>query len=338
MAARAGGSGHELHHVLAIALGFGVFEVGAEIAEDAVEASAGAFAFGWTVEEEVLLLGGELVEGLADIDFVFFSCELDEPKEILRGRARTHCAVEKRFGPVGDCLGWIEVVDGAEAVALGAGAVGRVEGEAAGLELGNVDAAVRASHGGGVEGVFLLAGFRVLDADEDEAVGHLEGLGDGGFEAAGIVLRRCTCKGGTGVFRGQRLEDNTVDDGLNGVVLPLFEAHALGDLNHFAVDPGTEALLIEGLEFFAELAFAASDDGGVDGDSFTGGEGHDALDDLIGGLAGDGAAAVGAMGLAYRGVEEAKIVVDLGDGADCGARGAGGGFLLDGDGGGEAVD
>src|SRR6202020_425222 len=36
----ADGRGHVLHHVLAVALGFGVFEVAAEVVEDAVEAGA----------------------------------------------------------------------------------------------------------------------------------------------------------------------------------------------------------------------------------------------------------------------------------------------------------
>ncbi len=44
------------------------------------------------------------------------------------------------------------------------------------------------------------------------------------------------------------------------------------------------------------------------------------------------------MGRADRGVEQAEIVVDLGDGADGGAGAAAGGFLLDGDGGREAFD
>ena len=66
--------------------------------------------------------------------------------------------------------------------------------------------------------------------------------------------------------------------------------------------------------------------------------GSDAFDDLLRGLAGDGAVAVGAVGLADGGPEQAEIVVDLGDGADGGAGGAGGGLLLDGDGGREAVD
>ena len=139
-------------------------------------------------------------------------------------------------------------------------------------------------------------------------------------------------------FGREGFEDDAVDDGFDGVVFALFEAHALGELGHLAVDAGAEALLVEGFELFAELAFAAADDGGVDGDALAGGEGGDALDDLLGGLAGDGAVAVGAVGLADGGVEQAEVVVDLGDGADGGAGAAGGGLLLDGDGGGEAVD
>jgi hypothetical protein len=107
----------------------------------------------------------------------------------------------------------------------------------------------------------------------------------------------------------------------------------LGEVAHFAVDAGAEALLVELIEQVFELAFAAADDGGHDGDALAHAELEDALDDLFGGLAGDGAAAVGAVGRADRGVEQAQVVVDLGDGADGGAGAAAGGFLLDGDGG-----
>ena len=218
-------------------------------------------------------------------------------------------------------------------MALGAGAIGGVEGEAAWFELGDVDATVGAGHGTAVES-FVHA----VDADEDEAVGHLQGFGDGGFETAGVVFGGYVGETWVGVIGWDGLEDDAIDDGFDGVVFALFETHAFGELGHLAVDAGAEALLVEGFELFAELAFAAADDGGIDGDAFAGSEGDDAFDDLIGGLAGDGVAAVGAVRLAYAGVEEAEVVVDFGDGTDGGTRAAAGGFLLDGDGGREAVD
>ena len=79
---RAEARGHVLHHVFAVALGFGVFEVGAEVVEDAVEAGSACFVAGRAVEEEVLLLGGEVLEGLSDVDLVFFGGEFDEAEEV----------------------------------------------------------------------------------------------------------------------------------------------------------------------------------------------------------------------------------------------------------------
>ena len=100
-------------------------------------------------------------------------------------------------------------------------------------------------------------------------------------------------------------EDDAVDYGFYGVIFALFEAHAFGEFDHFAVDAGAEALLVEGFELLTELAFAAADDGSEDCDAFAGSEGGDAFYDLLGRLAGDGATAVGTVGLAYGGVEEA---------------------------------
>src|SRR5208282_4554772 len=59
---------------------------------------------------------------------------------------------------------------------------------------------------------------------------------------------------------------------------------------------------------------------------------------LLRGLAGYRPAAVGAVGCAYGGVEQAQVVVDFGDGADGGAGAAAGGLLLDGDSGAEAFN
>ena len=99
-------------------------------------------------------------KGLLDVDLVFFGGELDEAEEVGGAAAGAHGSVEERLGPVGDGLGGVEVVDAAEAVAVGAGAVVGVEGEAAGLEAGDVDAAVGAGHGGGVEGLVHARGCR----------------------------------------------------------------------------------------------------------------------------------------------------------------------------------
>ena len=141
---------------------------------------------------------------------------------------------------------------------------------------GDVDAAVGAGHGGGVE---RLVHCRV-QGDEDEAVGHLQGLEDGGFQAAGNL------RGVRAFAVGAGFEDDAVDDGFDGVVLALFEAHALGEFDHLAVDAGAEALLVERFELFAELALAAADDGSVDGDALAGGEAGDAFYNLFGGSGG----------------------------------------------------
>ena len=154
LAAGAGAGGHVLHHVVAVAVGFGFFEVGAQVGEDAMEAGAAGLAFGGTVEEEVAVFFCKLGEGKLEVDFVLVGRELDEFEQVGGAAAGAHGAVEQGLGPVGDGLAGVEVVDGAEAVALRAGAVVGVEGEAAGLELGDVDAAVGAGHGGAVEGLF----------------------------------------------------------------------------------------------------------------------------------------------------------------------------------------
>ena len=80
-----------------------------------------------------------------------------------------------------------------------------------------------------------------------------------------------------------------------------------------------------------------ADDGeeGVDAGGL--GKCEEGVDDLVDGVAADGAAAVEAGDGAAAGVEEAEVVVDLGGGGDGGAGVAGLVLLLDGDGGGEAV-
>ena len=65
---------------------------------------------------------------------------------------------------------------------------------------------------------------------------------------------------------------------------------------------------------------------------------HDLVRHLVDRLLLDHLAAGGAVRRAHARVEQAQVVVDLCDGGDCGAGIFGGGLLVDGDGGREAVD
>ncbi len=94
----------------------------------------------------------------------------------------------------------------------------------------------------------------------------------------------------------------------------------------------------EALDDVAELALLGGDDGGQEHDAGLGGESEDLVNDVAGGLVGDGLAADGAVGLADMGEKEAEIVVNLGGGGDDGARVCAGDALFDGDGRGKALD
>ena len=73
-------------------------------------------------------------------------------------------------------------------------------------------------------------------------------------------------------------------------------------------------------------------------DARTLGEGHNAVDDLIHRLLADLLAALGAVGRTYPRPQKAHIVIDLRHRTHGGAGILGGGFLIDGDGGAQALD
>ena len=97
-----------------------------------------------------------------------------------------------------------------------------------------------------------------------------------------------------------------------------------------AVDPGPrEALGLELPEQLDVLALAAADDRGEHLEPRALLERQDAVDDLLRGLPLDRRAAGRAVRPAGAGVEQAEVVVDLGDRADGGAGVLGGGLLVD---------
>ncbi len=238
-----------------------------------MEAGARRFAFGRAVDQNVLLLRRQIFKGSLKVDLVAVGGELDELNEVLRRGAGAEAAIEQRLGPVGDDFGGVEVVERAEAVAVGAGAKGGVEGEAARLEFGHVEAAVGAGHGGREQ--LLVA---VVEADEDKAVGELQSLGDGLLKplfdgrfcrrmyagSAAHLCRRWNCRHGRSNVGFQQ---DAVDDGFDGVVLALVEEHGLGKVADLAVDAGAKSLLINLIQQILKLSLAASHNGRHDRDA-----------------------------------------------------------------------
>src|SRR5262245_19907976 len=86
------------------------------------------------------------------------------------------------------------------------------------------------------------------------------------------------------------------------------------------------------------LALAIANDRRVEEEPRPGGQRDQAVDDLLHRLRGDLAAALETHGMADVREEETQIVGDLGDGADGRARVSSHAFLLDGDGGRQALD
>ena len=113
----------------------------------------------------------------------------------------------------------------------------------------------------------------------------------------------------------------------------------LGQLVETAVYPGTDIAGTAGvLKHLLMFALLAADDRGHDLNAGGLREGHDLIDDLVDGLLFDLLAAFGAVGGAHPGPEQAEIVIDLRHRAHRGAGVFAGGLLVDGDGGGQAVN
>ena len=126
------------------------------------------------------------------------------------------------------------------------------------------------------------------------------------------------------------LQHEPVDDDLDRVLELLVEDDLLLEQPLLAVDlDPREAVGAQLLEHVTELALAVAHDGRVDGEARPLGQCEDLLDDLVEALPGDRAAADRAVWPSDAGVEEAKVVVDLGDGSDRRARVPRGRLLVD---------
>src|SRR5665647_1243117 len=220
--------------------------------------------------------------------------------------------------PVGDDERRVDLLRGPQAVTGGAGAVRAVEAEDTRLDLGQGDAAV---HAGELPGE--REGLAVGGLDLDEAVGELGGGLDGVGEPPPQAL----------------LHHQPVDDHGHVVLELLVEVAILLELAHCAVHlDAREAVGAKLLEELAVLALAAAHDRRDDAEPRAAVKVADAVDDLLDALPRDEAAAARTVRVADPGVQEAQVVVDLGDRADRGTRVARRRPLIDGDGRGETLD
>ncbi len=137
-----------------------------------------------------------------------------------------------------------------------------------------------------------------------------------------------------------RLHQQPVNHQFDGVVLALVQRDlVVGNIAQLTVDArAREALLRQLVELLLELAFAPAHDRRHDHHPVLGLQVHHALHNLVGRLPRDGAATLRTMRHADRRIQQAQVVVDLGDGADGGTRAAAGRLLLDGDRRAQAVD
>ena len=135
------------------------------------------------------------------------------------------------------------------------------------------------------------------------------------------------------------LHREPVDDHLDIVLLLLLQRRRLSQRVHHAIDPNPAvALGVELVEEVDELALAGAHHRRENLEPGALWHGQYLIDDLLRGLAGDPAAAYRAVRCAGAGVEQAQVVVDLGDGADGRAGVAVSGLLVDGYRRGKALD
>ena len=276
-----------------------------------------------TVEQRVAGVGGQVLPGLARIEFVRL------------GQSRNHRAsqVSTRLSPGQERplqdrqrrsphqQRPLHLLGGAQAAALHAGPMRRVEGEDPGFQLGEAGAAVGA-------GVVLA-----------------EEVGDVTAAAPFQDLHHPVCGAQRGLDRVREphpvllADHQPVHDDPDVVVLVPAEAGNLAQVVDPAIDQGAHESFPAGpVEDVPELALAAAHQRGQHLDAGTFLHLQQLLDDPRGGLALDGEVAARAVRGAHPRVQQPQIVVDLGHGAHGGARVARHGLLFDRDGWREPLD
>ena len=330
---------HVLREPLAVVIRVRIFEVSPEHRENSGEAEsrrwfcfAAAFRRGAiggtvslrrriTVENQALHAARKFLEGRSQIESVRVRREFDCAAHVAGTRSGAETALEKRPRPIRNHFRGIEIVARTEAVADGAGAVRRIETERARFQLRHGDAAIAARQFLGVN--FLGA---ADDGNGHKTFGEFQRRGQRLFQAPGDA----------------GFHEQAIDDNFDRVIFALIEFRRVVERIQRAVDARAQETIARQLfQFLFVFAFAAARQRRHDHHAVAGlGEfsAQDGLHDLLGGLARDGLAAIRAVRHANRAIHHAQEIGNLGDRADGGTRRARGGFLLDGDRRGKALD
>ena len=200
-----------------------------------------------------------------------------------------------------------------------AGAVGVVEREHPGRQLRHRYAAVIAGVVLGKQG----HGVRCHLMQQHQTAGELAGSFNGIGQAAVQIG-----------FQHQPIHHD-----LNMVLFVLFQGDLFRQIIEDPVHPGTDKAALAGiLQYLGVLTLFAADHRSQQLEPGTLRQSQNLIHDLIDGLPPNFLAALGAVGRAHSGPEQAQIVIDLRHGTHGGTGVLGGGLLIDGNGGGKAVD
>ena len=207
----------------------------------------------------------------------------------------------------------------ADAMAIGAGAVGAVEGEQPRGELLHHSAVHRAGEVFGIEALPLHTVRQLLirlghHFHQRQAIAALEG----GAQRIGEPLLDALAR------------HEPVHHHLDVVGVVLVELDVVGQLAHFAVDAHpSEAFRHQAAQQLHVGALLAAHHRREQLIAGALGQLEDLIDHLVDRLGPDRAVALRAVGLTGAAEEQAQIVLNLGDGADRGAGVMAGGFLID---------
>ncbi len=263
------------------------------------------------VHQDLAHLGREAAPRRVEVEVESDGELLDLVAEPGAGALADHrqaAAGKAAFG-IDDQLLGVDLAQEAEAGAGRAGTLRRVEGEEARRDLRQREAAARAGVARGQRDLRTA-----LDRRPGKALADLEG----GLERVGEAPRDTLAHG------------QAVDHDLDRVAALLVELGGRRGLDELAVDPRAHEALAHHLrEDLAVLALAPLDHRREERETGSRGEGEELVHHLLDALRADDDAAVGALGDADRGPQQAQVVVNLGHRADRRARVARGRLLLD---------